>query len=424
MAGNQLGKTWAGGFEAAMHVTGIYPEWWKGKRIDKPNKGWVGGPSGEFVRDNSQRVLFGELNELGTGTIPKHLIIGEPTRAHGTTGLFDLVNVRHISGGISVIKFKTYDQGRIKWQGTPVDWIWGDEEPPIDIYIEALTRTNATKGFIFITFTPLLGMSDTVMRFLSEDIKIKSPDSSVIYMTIEDAEHYTPEDRARIIASYPEHEREARTKGEPMLGSGKIFTPAEETLRVTPFVIPKHWPQIGGMDFGYDHPFAAVKMAWDRDTDTVYVTAEYRMREQTPVIHAAAIKPWGEWLPWAWPHDGLQHDKGSGDQLSELYKDQGLNLLFERATWPDGSNSVEAGLMDMLDRMKTGRWKVFSTCPEWFEEYRLYHRKDGKIVKLRDDLLSASRYGMMMLRFAKLYIPKVIKTAPRPISGPNAWMGA
>lgn len=401
MAGNQLGKTWAGGSEAAMHATGLYPEWWTGKRINKPSKGWVGAPSGEFVRDNPQRILFGEVTELGTGTIPKHLIIGEPTRAHGTTGLFDMVQVRHVSGGTSTIKFKTYDQGRIKWQGTPVDWIWCDEEPPIDIYTEALTRTNATKGFLFVTFTPLLGMSDTVMRFLSEDDKIRSPDSAVINMTIEDAEHYTKEERDRIIASYPPHEREARTKGTPILGSGRIFPYPEENLRVDPFAIPKHWPLIGGMDFGYDHPFAAVKLAWDREGDVIYVCQEYREREQTPVIHSAAIKPWGD-IPWAWPHDGLQHDKGSAEQLKQLYEDQGLNLLAERATFEDGGNGVEAGLLEMLDRMKTGRWKVFNTCGQWFEEYRLYHRKDGKIVKLRDDLLSASRYGMMMRRYAEI----------------------
>jgi hypothetical protein len=98
----------------------------------------------------------------------------------------------------------------------------------------------------------------------------------------------------------------------------------------------------------------------------------------------------------------LQHDKGSGEQLAAQYREQGLNLLHERATFADGSNGLEAGVMEMLDRMQTGRWKVFSNCAEWFEEFRLYHRKDGLIVKERDDLISASRYGMMMLRAARV----------------------
>ncbi|MDE3016691.1 MAG: terminase family protein [Pseudomonadota bacterium] len=290
LAGNQLGKTLSAGHEAAYHATGLYPDWWQGRRIDHANKGWVGAPSGEFVRDNAQRILFGEMMELGTGTIPKELIIGRPMMAHGTTGLIDMIRIRHVSGGTSVIKFKTYDQGREKWQGTPVDWIWPDEEPPIDIYTEALTRTNATKGFIFCTLTPLLGMSDTVMRFMGDS---KSPDTHLTIMGIDDAAHISPERRATIIASYQPHEREARINGTPMLGSGRIFPIAEEEIRVDPIPIPKHWPQIGGMDFGYDHPFAAVRLAWDRDNDCIYVTAEYRVAEKTPVYHVGALRPWG-----------------------------------------------------------------------------------------------------------------------------------
>jgi hypothetical protein len=104
-------------------------------------------------------------------------------------------------------------------------------------------------------------------------------------------------------------------------------------------------------------------------------------------------------LPWAWPHDG-NNDTAAGENLSKQYRDQKLTMLPERATFDDGSNSVEAGLMMMLDRMLTNRFKVFRTCGSWLEERRLYHRKDGKIVKERDDVISASRYAMMMLRFA------------------------
>ena len=223
---------------------------------------------------------------------------------------------------------------------------------------------------------------------------------SVTYMTIDDADHYTPEQRAAIIASYPPHEREARVKGIPSMGSGRVFPIPEEEITCDPFPIPSHWPQIVGIDFGWDHPTAACRLAWDRDQDVVYVTAEYAKREATPVIHAAAIKPWGAWIPVAWPHDGLQHDKGSGEALRDQYAAQGLNMLPEKATFVDGGNGVEAGVMDMLDRMQTNRWRVFSTCGGWFGEFRLYHRVDGLIVKERDDRMSASRYALMMLREA------------------------
>lgn len=222
----------------------------------------------------------------------------------------------------------------------------------------------------------------------------------VTRMTIEDAEHYTPEQRASIISSYPAHERKARAMGIPVLGSGRVFPIDEDELKVRGFTIPAHWPQIGGLDFGWDHPTAAVKLAWDRDADVLYVTNSYGRREATPVMHAAALRPWGEWLPWAWPHDGLQHDKGSGEQLAAQYREQKLNMLTSRAMFEDGTNGVEAGISEMLDRMQTGRWKVFDHLEDWFAEFRLYHRKDGLIVKLNDDRLSASRYAMMMKRVA------------------------
>jgi len=235
---------------------------------------------------------------------------------------------------------------------------------------------------------------------------------AVVRMTIDDAEHYTPEQRAAIIASYPPHEQEARVKGIPSLGSGRIFPIADEKIAIDAVPVQKQWAQINGVDFGYDHPFAAVNIAWDRDADVIYVTKTYRESQSTPVIHAAAMRPWGDWVPCAWPHDGYQHDKGSGLGLAKQYRDQGMNMLAEHATHEDGGNGVEAGLMEMLDRMQTGRLKVFRHLEEWFGEFRLYHREDGKVVKERDDLMSATRYAIMMRRFAETAPTKLNFAAP------------
>jgi hypothetical protein len=219
-------------------------------------------------------------------------------------------------------------------------------------------------------------------------------------MTIEDAEHYTPEQRASIIASYPAHEREARAKGIPTLGSGRIYPVSEDDIAEDLPEIPKHWAVLGALDFGWDHPTAAVKIAWDRDADCVHIVNAYRKRQEVPLFHVAALKPWGAKLPWAWPHDGLNTDKTSGQQIAVQYRENGLAMIHERATFEDGGNGVEAGIMDILDRMQTGRFKVARNLNEWFDEFRLYHRKDGKIVKERDDLLDCTRYGVMMLRYA------------------------
>lgn len=413
MAGNQLGKTVAGAAEASMHLTGEYPDWWAGPRFSRPITMLAGSESYELTRDGVQRLLIGPPaaeEEWGTGYIPQRCI-RDRTRRSGVSNALDSVTVKHVSGGVSSLLFKAYEQGRGKWQANTVDYVWFDEEPPEDVYFEGITRTNATGGLVRVTFTPLKGMSDVVARYLLED----SPDRRVVTMTIDDALHYTPEERARIIASYPPHEREARTKGIPSMGSGRIFPVPEEDIVIDPIEIPKIWPQIVGLDFGWDHPFAACRCAWDRDNDIFYVIGEYRQSQATPIIHAASIRPWGTWIPVSWPHDGLQHDKGSGEQLAQQYRDQGLAMLPERATFVDGTHGVEAGVSDMLQRMQTGRWKVFSTCGSWIEEFRLYHREDGKIVKERDDLISASRYALMMKRFAEVEKPKTVDFKPRKV---------
>jgi hypothetical protein len=244
----------------------------------------------------------------------------------------------------------------------------------------------------------------------------------VTFMTIDDAEHYTPERRAEIIAAYPAHEREARAKGIPVLGSGRIFPIAEELIKVAPFRLPKYWPRIGALDFGWDHPSAAVELAYDSEADIVYVTKSSRGSQLTPAMQAITLKPWGSWLPWAWPHDGHNETlAGAGVALAKQYAEYGLNMLGTHAQFSDGSNSVEAGLMEILDRMQTGRFKVFDTLNDWFEEFRLYHRKEGRVVKLKDDLMSATRYGVMMLRKAEVD-PAVWSAAKRP-QGPSDPLG-
>ena len=391
-----MGKSLAGGAEAAIHATGRYPAWWVGKRFMQANDGWCNGVTGEVTRDTIQRLLIGAIGQLGTGFIPEG-DIKEIIAARGVADLADTVLVKHVTGGVSRIKLKYYEQGREKFQADTLHWAWNDEEPPQDIYSEILTRTNATGGMIWTTFTPLLGMSEVVRRFLNEP----SPDRIDINMTIDDVDHISASDKKKIIASYPAHEREARINGTPMLGSGRIFPISEELIRCDHFQIPKWYFLLGGIDFGWDHPTAACKIAFNPDMDTIYVVACYKRSEATPTIHASALRAWGRDLLWAWPHDGLQHDKGSGDKLADQYRVAGLNMLPERATFDDGSNGVEAGIMDMLTRMENGTFKVFAECKEFFDEFRMYHRKDGKVVKEFDDVISACRYACMMLRYAR-----------------------
>jgi phage terminase large subunit-like protein len=396
MAGNRVGKTFCGAMELAMHATGRYSDTWQGKRFDTAINAWCGGVTSQAARDVIQANLLGELGAQGTGAIPKDALL-DIMPARGVPGLVDTIMVRHVSGGVSRIGLKSYAEGREKWQGTSQHVIWLDEEPDAFIYSEALTRIGTTDGITFMTFTPLLGMSEVVRRFLQQ----KSDDRHVTVMTLNEAEHISEEKRKQIVAGYPLHEVEARTKGTPILGSGRIFPIAEERLAIEHRTFPDHWPRIGAMDFGYEHHFAAVELVWDRDIDRVHVARCYRVNHSTPIEHAAALRSWGRDLRWAWPRDGKRETlEGAGIALAEQYKEQGLNMLHEHAQFEDGSVSVEAGLMKMYDMMKSGRFKVFKEHNDWWEEFRLYHRKDGKVVKEGDDLMCATRYGVMMLRYA------------------------
>ncbi len=284
------------------------------------------------------------------------------------------------------------------------------------MYSEFLTRLNVSGGPMMLTFTPLLGVSSVVKRFLID----KQPGTAHVNMTIEDAEHYSPERRAEIVSKYLAHEREARTKGIPMLGSGRIFPVTEEMLAYDAFEFPAHWPRLLGTDFGgADHPAAVAALAVDLDADAVYVYDAWRSRALF-LESAGAMRSRSQgWIPVAWPHDGLQADRHSGVQLAEQYRAQGIPMMSERATFEDGTNGVEAGIALMLTMMQTGRFRVARHLRDIFEEISLYHRKDGKVVKEGDDLISAIRYAVMMRRYAE--------TAPRARTVSNessSWMAA
>ena len=388
-------NTHCAGAETTYHLTGSYPLWWNGRRFNRPVAGWAAGVTSEATRDTAQRILLGRVESIGSGLLPKSLIKDRST-ARGIADATDTVFVHHVSGGVSQLTFKSYEERRTKWQGETLDLIWCDEEPPYDLYSEALTRTNASGGIVYCTFTPLEGMTDTVRLFYPRPT---TSDRHLTMMTIEEAEHISPEQRARIIASYRPHERDARTRGVPQLGSGTIIETPEAAWITPAFEVPQHWPGIIGIDFGLDHPFGAVLLRHDRDTDTLYVTRTHRASEQRISDQASVLKPWGNY-PISWPHDGHTRDRQSGDALSVIYRAQGLNMLHEHAQHPGGGYSLEASAADLVDRIASGRFMVFDHLGDLREELRMWHRKQGFIVKQNEDLVSAARYGLMMLRFA------------------------
>lgn len=422
MAANRCGKTEGmGGYELALHLTGRYPDWWEGRVFDRPIRAWAAGKTKETTRDIVQLKLFGSVvfdgpRRMfdGTGLIPGD-DIGAITWRQGVPNLADTVMVRRWRGekviGWSKVSLKSYEQGRQSFEGAEQEVVWLDEEPPPEIYGECLIRTATTGGIVMTTYTPLDGITEVVLQFM-DGLGIGPVPGSTSRYTVnagwDDVPHLDEQTKAELLASTPEYLKLARSKGLPALGSGVVFPIADETIVIDPFPIPAHWPRICGMDFGWDHPTAALWLAWDRDNDVIYLADEYGQAKQPVPIHASAIKARGDWIPVAWPKDGL-NDTAVGPQLAGQYQEEGVAMLPEHAQFPPTTDegettksltSVEAGLTEMLTRMSTGRWKVFRNCQNWIREKQIYRREKGKLVKVLDDYIDASRYGMMMIRYA------------------------
>jgi phage terminase large subunit-like protein len=425
IAGNQTGKSDAGAYETARHMTGVYPDWWKGRRYDQntgPCDCWVGGTSGDAVRDGPQGKLFGMpgVSDLfGTGFIPKDCIVGEPTHSRSATNLIDTAFIRHVSGAIRPISFKTYKQSREDWQGPTKNFMWFDEEPPLEIYTEGLARMAATGGSHILTFTPLYGFSDVVKRFLECPAEFAYR-RIWVQMALTDAAHMTPEKIAITLSIYPEHEWPARRDGDPHLAGGLVFSAPPKGLEEEPyslvarqpgFPVPAHWRLLWGIDFGANHPFAAVLLGHDLTgpKEVGHVLHAFRSvpgdaLQSHPMFHANHMRSIAANVPVAWPHDGHVHDKG-GDQMKikDIYKSYKLNMLAEHATHPEGGYATEPGIFDLDVAMREGRFKVNRLLSEWFQEYRMYHRDEDtlQIVKKGDDLMSATRIAWMARRHAR-----------------------
>lgn len=168
MAANRVGKTEGlGAYEVALHLTGLYPDWWPGRRFSKAVNTLCGGDTNTTTRDILVAKLLGLKEERGTGMVPAETL-GKIAPAPGVPDHVDYAMVKHVSGSWSKLQFRSYDQGREAWQGTERDIVWFDEEPPEPIYTEGLLRTMTTQGMVIATFTPLNGLTNVALSFMPE----------------------------------------------------------------------------------------------------------------------------------------------------------------------------------------------------------------------------------------------------------------
>lgn len=399
LAGNRTGKTFCGVMEVSMHLTGHYPKWWEGYRYEEPIQAWAAGVTNAETYQVLEKAYIGDV---GTpGAIASHLILGQDRLKH-------LYTIQHCSGGVSQLRFKSYEQGRKTFQGAKIHVVHLDEEPPRDIYVESLMRTMSTEekhqGMVLLTMTPLMGLTDMVLHFQEREGDCSSETDPLlvdegaihngkfyIQASWADNPHLRAEEKKAILRSLKPHEREAREKGIPSLGMGMVYPVLEESITCDPFEIPEYWPRVYGIDFGWSpSPTALIFATLDPDNDILYFYDEYSATERTPeehVFHITQQVPNFRKLGGVYDPAGKISSQKDGEDLVRLYRAQGIQWL-SRA-----DNRKEKGILEVLQRMKGGRLKIFKTLSKTLKEFRMYARDDQGIPKKHNDhLMDALRY--------------------------------
>jgi hypothetical protein len=224
----------------------------------------------------------------------------------------------------------------------------------------------------------------------------------VVMASWDDAPHLTTDQKEELWEGIPPHQRDARSKGIPQLGSGAIYPVIEERISVDDFEIPEFWPKAYALDVGWRFT-AALWGAWDRQSDTVYIYSAYKQGQAEPPVHVDGIKSRGEWIPGVIDPAARGRSQRDGQKLFDDYVSMGLNLDLS-------DNAVEAGIHAVFRRMVSGRFKVFKSVLPWFEEYRLYRRdENGKIVKENDHLMDCTKY--LILSGMQIAVDEVTATS-------------
>lgn len=421
LAGNRTGKTYCGCIEDAIHLTGVYPDWWIGHKFNHSIVAWVASENYEITRNVLQKMLIGGYSTEGqftNGLIHPSLIL-KKAMLSGVNGAIDYVQLQHSSGGVSTLYFKSYKQGREKFQGARCHLIHLDEEPPKDVYTECAMRLadvdGKGQGRLILTMTPLKGYTEMMSYFLEhrvtkpkpqeiqsiedlqEDEEVIRTSPEIIFngkyyiqATWDDNLHLSDDTKKQLRATLKPYELEAREKGIPSVGTGLVYQVAEAEFLIEPIEIKNHWSCVFGMDVGFFAPTAVVFLAHDKDNDIIYVYKEYSVTEKTAAQHAASLMIMGcDWIPGICDPAVNQGSQRDGAKLIDDYAKAGLKLN-------KGKYAKELAVDSVLERIRTGRFKVFDTCIKFMEEWRGYSRKqDGKIAKGRDHLMNALEFVIL-----------------------------
>lgn len=407
--GNRTGKTVGGAVEAVWMARGNHPF----KDVHMPTRGWIVSLTNEVQRDVAQKEILRWLNPRWIKDI--HVRSGK--KDDPQNAIIDFIVVESQHGGDSIIGFKSCDQGRAKFQGTSQHWIWFDEEPPKDIYDECKMRIIDTRGDIWGTMTPLLGLT-----WVYDDIYInEKSDPNVKYWMMEwaDNPYLSTDEIAELESTMSEDEREARQYGKFVAMSGLVYKEFREDIHVIdPFEIPKHWYADIAIDPGFTNPLSSHFYAVDGD-GTIYVIEEHYKAETTVEEHSGSIWAIAKRLKWKKSaNDGLNALIDPAANQKTLAAEKSVKQLFSdyKIYCRDANNDVWSGIQrvkeylklrpnEQIDIWPKGKPKlfIFRTCPNMIAEFKSYRwseptdkkNTDEKPIKKRDHAMDELRYFIM-----------------------------
>ena len=419
LGGNRTGKTEVGAAEAVWWARGTHPF----RRISRPVEGWVISLTNEVQRDVAQKKVLSYLNPAWI----KGVKMREGRADDPDHGVIDFILVESVHGGNSVIGFKSCDQGRDRFQGTSKDFIWFDEEPPLEIYQECLMRTMDCKGSIWGTMTPLKGLTwvyDTI--YINE---VRDPEVWYIAMSWEDNPYLLKDEVERLTATLSEEELEARREGRFVALTGLVYKEFRENIHVIPpFPVPREWQDTLSIDPGLDAPLSCHWYARDHDGN-VFVCGEHYHAGWAITGHMREIERISRELDWKRDSYGRlscimdaaadQRSLQSERSVAEIFRAEGMNVNthVNKSKWA-GIQMVKKYL-ELRPNPDEKRWPkgkpklfIFATCPMMIAEIKKYRWKENTNGG-KEEPLGVNDHAMDELRYYIMHDPGVYEPKPK-----------
>ncbi len=388
--GNRSGKTECGAVEAIWRARGIHPY-----RENKPNvSGWIVSVSYEVQRDVAQLKVLSYLPKSWI----EEIVMASGKKGAPEHGIIDHIVIRNVFGGFSTLGFKSLDQGREKFQGASLDFVWFDEEPDEDVYRECVMRVLDREGDVWCTMTPLKGLT-----WVYEDIyNSTNPDVWFTVMDWSDNPYLNPAETEKLAQMMSKEELETRKSGKFRASSGLVYPEFDPEVHVIdPFRVPFEWQDQISIDPGLKNPLSAHFYAVDFDGN-IYVIAEHYESEKDIDYHANKIKALAKELGWHTDSKGRLHalidsaaeqkTLASIKSVSELFYERDIlvNTKVNKDTW-SGIARVRS-----LFSSRPPRIFIFKNCVNLIRELKSYRYGDGdRPKKIDDHALDELRYYVM-----------------------------